>query len=280
MIAGPSADDRYRMVEDEFLSTAQRFTNHLHRAEYARLKLMVKSQNAAAIREIERPVVGHATAEASRRHQDLKRVGKQQNVMQESGNDPDGSDLPWMGTSLQGLMETPKREFPSLAPATGGAKLRVAAGSQSNMSDQQDSRLGDHSGSRELQPQNTRRSDLAIVAPGSRNTPPAARTTKPIVSQRDKSMGQSAVSPSAVPRTPQRTGQSVATTGSSKHHNSLAIQRSGNRDASGTEDEEEDDPFGLHKRKIRREQSREQMRRSEHSTPLKKLSRDTIPSFL
>lgn len=39
-------DDRYRMVEDELLYTAQRFTRHLHRAEYARLKGRVREMEA------------------------------------------------------------------------------------------------------------------------------------------------------------------------------------------------------------------------------------------
>ncbi|KAF4549169.1 Hypothetical protein D9617_23g005840 [Elsinoe fawcettii] len=47
---GYSADDIYMMVEDEFLSTAQLYTQHLHHAEYQRLKKLAKQ------RELEEPV--------------------------------------------------------------------------------------------------------------------------------------------------------------------------------------------------------------------------------
>ncbi|RSM01437.1 hypothetical protein CEP52_008570 [Fusarium oligoseptatum] len=44
MRPGPQHDDRYRMVEDEFVNMAHQFTTHLHRAEYNRLKSLAKSQ--------------------------------------------------------------------------------------------------------------------------------------------------------------------------------------------------------------------------------------------
>ncbi|KAG6104264.1 hypothetical protein E4U31_002078, partial [Claviceps sp. LM219 group G6] len=53
----PLLDDKYRMVEDELLHTAQQYTTHLHRAEYIRLKAVISSRNAHTIREMERPVV-------------------------------------------------------------------------------------------------------------------------------------------------------------------------------------------------------------------------------
>lgn len=58
MEEGLEKDDQYRMVEDEFLRTAQQFTVHLHTAEYKRQKKMVRSRNAQAINSITRPVVG------------------------------------------------------------------------------------------------------------------------------------------------------------------------------------------------------------------------------
>ncbi|OAQ69110.1 hypothetical protein VFPPC_05232 [Pochonia chlamydosporia 170] len=84
-------DDKYRMVEDELLHTARHFTTHLHRAEYNRLKMLAKAQNAATIREIERPVVpGVKTARTRRR--EAARAVRQQRV----------------ATGLQGLMERPE----------------------------------------------------------------------------------------------------------------------------------------------------------------------------
>lgn len=104
------ADDRYRMVEDEFLCTAQRFTTHLHRAEYDRLKARARSNHALTIRDMERPVVG-PPAPAVRLRALLP------------------ADAPWVGTTLQGL-DAPRADArsvsacaPVLPPST-----RAAAG--------------------------------------------------------------------------------------------------------------------------------------------------------
>lgn len=52
------SDERYIMVEDEFLSIAQTYTRSVHRAEYERLQLLAKTKNATRISEIQRPVDG------------------------------------------------------------------------------------------------------------------------------------------------------------------------------------------------------------------------------
>ncbi|KAH6607501.1 hypothetical protein Trco_003814 [Trichoderma cornu-damae] len=134
MIPGPLDDDKYRMVEDEFLHIAQRFTAHLHRAEYDRLKALAKAQNAATIREIERPIAAGAvlTATARQRSESAQRALKQRKALEGSG-DGGGADgggkakggetaSPWLGTSLRGLMEAPRRDnrtiMPSATPAT------------------------------------------------------------------------------------------------------------------------------------------------------------------
>ncbi|KAG5935295.1 hypothetical protein E4U59_005689 [Claviceps monticola] len=97
----PLLDDKYRMVEDELLHTAQQYTTHLHRAEYIRLKAVISSRNAYTIREMERPVV--PSSGGSTPHGRAVRVrrkiveGKKAVLM--------GEEAPWMGTSLQGLME-------------------------------------------------------------------------------------------------------------------------------------------------------------------------------
>jgi hypothetical protein len=41
MEVGLDKDDRYRMVEDEFLEAAKMFTQHLHAAEYQRMKCQI-----------------------------------------------------------------------------------------------------------------------------------------------------------------------------------------------------------------------------------------------
>ncbi|KAG5963159.1 hypothetical protein E4U57_006509 [Claviceps arundinis] len=89
------------MVEDELLHTAQQYTTHLHRAEYIRLKAVISSRNAHTIREMERPVVprsGGSTPRGKAMRVRRKIVEGKQAVL-------DGGEAPWMGTSLQGLME-------------------------------------------------------------------------------------------------------------------------------------------------------------------------------
>ncbi|KAG6215982.1 hypothetical protein E4U50_006686 [Claviceps purpurea] len=97
----PLLDDKYRMVEDELLHTAQQYTTHLHRAEYIRLKAVISSRNAHTIREMERPVVpssGGSTPRGRAVRVRRKIVEGKQAVLV-------GEEAPWMGTSLQGLME-------------------------------------------------------------------------------------------------------------------------------------------------------------------------------
>ncbi|KAK2590700.1 hypothetical protein QQS21_011611 [Conoideocrella luteorostrata] len=64
------SDDRFRMMQDDLLRMARRFTAHLRRAEYNRLKMQTQRQYAEIIRELERPVVqphgGGATLTAQR----------------------------------------------------------------------------------------------------------------------------------------------------------------------------------------------------------------------
>lgn len=105
-------DDRYRMVEDELLRVAQRFTTHLHRAEYERLKAQAKKQNAATIREIERPVVGTPTNDARRRIDRVARGAKQRKLLKSPG---DGSDASPVTSGLRGLLETPKQDVRAIS---------------------------------------------------------------------------------------------------------------------------------------------------------------------
>lgn len=108
-------DDRYRMVEDELLRVAQRFTAHLHRAEYERLKRLATSQNAESIREIERPVIGTPTMEARRRHDRVAQRIKQRSI---PGEDNDASS-PRSTTGLRNLLDAPslqEQSISSLAP--------------------------------------------------------------------------------------------------------------------------------------------------------------------
>jgi hypothetical protein len=145
MEEGLDGDDAYIMVEDEFEVVARSFTQHLHHAEYIRLKNNAKAQNASTIHTISRPVdtITKMREETKRRKESETRAAKQKNALQqmkaqsgrpktddeESDSDGIAADDPWIGTSLQGLMTSPKKLQTSLT-GLGGVKsnTRAAAG--------------------------------------------------------------------------------------------------------------------------------------------------------
>ncbi|KAK1997825.1 hypothetical protein LX36DRAFT_577531 [Colletotrichum falcatum] len=126
MIEGLEYDDKYRMVEDELFAVAGQFTAHLHAAEYQRLKAQTRSQNAETIKNISRPVVGSLTDLARKRQEELLRKKKQREALrrakQEAGREDDESgdetSIPWRGTSLQGLMHSPRKQAVPLMALT------------------------------------------------------------------------------------------------------------------------------------------------------------------
>ncbi|VUC19940.1 unnamed protein product [Clonostachys rosea] len=271
MIAGPFNDDRYRMVDDELLGVAQRFTVHLHRAEYQRLKAQAKTQNAATIREIERPTVGTPTRVTKQRSEALKRVSRQRSLL---GNDH-GRDLPWMGTSLQGLMEAPRREakaIRSLPQAASGTRAAAGFSSQLSSSPIRGNRsAGDSppekqkgSARRDSRGTSVRATPRGTGNVGSKQAVSANKSSSPIVST------------SAAVSTPSRRPLStVRTSYSTPQATKSLVPDEDNED----EDDDDDDIFGLNKRRIRREKSRENIRRSTEK-PARKPSPDAIPSFL
>ncbi|KAJ0384951.1 hypothetical protein COL922a_007297 [Colletotrichum nupharicola] len=138
MLEGLENDDKYRMVEDELFTIAGQFTAHLHAAEYQRLKTQTKSQNAETIKNISRPVVGSLSEIARRRQEELLRKKKQREALRkakkQTGVDDESGDetsMPWHGTSLQGLMDSPqKKEVPltTLTRADSGTKTSLFGG--------------------------------------------------------------------------------------------------------------------------------------------------------
>lgn len=139
MIEGVDGDDRYRMVEDEFLATAHQYTAHLHAAEYKRLKAAAEVENAQAIKNISRPVVGRVT-DPVRLKKERKALAEKQRLAtrkfraaggdggsgDESADDGSGS---WQQQSLYGLMESPGKRAGRLdgVPAINSV-TRAAAG--------------------------------------------------------------------------------------------------------------------------------------------------------
>ncbi|GAB1318722.1 hypothetical protein MFIFM68171_08932 [Madurella fahalii] len=132
MIEGVDQDDKYRMVEDEFLAVAGDFTRHLHTAEYQRLKNLAKSQNAETIQNISRPVTGEMTDLAKRRHAALDTAAKQRRGFSKtlgkraarngSTSDDEGVPRRRPATSLQGLMDSPRKQAVPLAVDAAGTR--------------------------------------------------------------------------------------------------------------------------------------------------------------
>lgn len=136
---GLENDDKYRLVEDEFLSIAQKFTVHLHAAEYKKQQKMVQSQNAQTIKSISRPAVGVMPDHTKRRKEADGRAETQRKVLggmlekadkTDKSDDSDSADgLPYIGTTLHGLMDSPRRRgilLSKFAPVT--TQTRSAAG--------------------------------------------------------------------------------------------------------------------------------------------------------
>ncbi|KUI61600.1 hypothetical protein VP1G_08755 [Cytospora mali] len=125
MIDGFDNDDQWRMVEDEFYAVAGHFTAHLHAAEYRRLREEARSQNADSIRTISRPVTAPPTSHVKRRQAALalataQRQGVKAAMSRINGEDTEDEDdeIPWKGTHLAGLMNSPRKKVQPLANMT------------------------------------------------------------------------------------------------------------------------------------------------------------------
>ncbi|KAM4056888.1 hypothetical protein HRG_003751 [Hirsutella rhossiliensis] len=268
------SDDRYRMVEDEFLHTAQRFTTHLHRAEYNRLKARAKSQHALTIRAIERPVVGPQTATARLRDAAFKRAARQRKVLtprrarQAADGDGDGDgddDAPWVGTTLQGLMETPRGEArcisSSCAPATHPTTRAAAGYQQPTVA---------AAAARSTPRRQTQNSNASPLPPPSRRNLPATVADQATFHVDAPSRGNGVRD--IVTR--DRTRDSAR---DRRGRVDLEGRHAGGSDEDATDD---DDPFSINRRRMRRAKSRAQLRKNDDRDPPRKLSPDTIPSFL
>ncbi|EMT60413.1 hypothetical protein FOC4_g10011684 [Fusarium odoratissimum] len=255
MRPGLDHDDRYRIVEDEFVNMAHQFTLHIHASEYNRLKNLAKHQNADTIREIERPVVGAPTLLTRHRQEDVRRNAKQRKLLGNDANEK--KDSPYVGSSLQGLMESPRKEHKWISTgladtaatrASAGfnsqkiSPLRLKQGSNSSSAKRRQISLGDDD-------ETDDGDDLDPTTPSRTAATKAARTTH--------------TSSPAMPRSTPRT----------------AFTRKITKSRDAQEHIDDDDPFGINKRRIQRQKSREQFRKTEEKTPSKS-SLDDIPSFL
>jgi len=147
MREGFEQDDIYIMVEDQFQSIAQSFTRHLHKAEYRRLTEQAKKQKASTIHDISRPTDAFTAMRAEtmkmkearelsgRQKKGLRdmRVGtgrpSQKGAEDDSDIEKDKADDPWVGTSLHGLMASPRKSQQALVGLQGvKSATRAAAG--------------------------------------------------------------------------------------------------------------------------------------------------------
>lgn len=98
---------------------AHKLTAHLHAAEYQRLKKLAQDQNADAIRSLSRPVTAPMTNRVKRRQtvlslQKSQRKGLKRALSRAQDAEDDGEeadDLPWTGTNLEGLMDSPRKKM-------------------------------------------------------------------------------------------------------------------------------------------------------------------------
>ena len=138
MHEGMDHDDKYRMVEDEFLTVAQRWTVHLHAAEYKKQQQMVKDRNAAMIDSIARPVTERMPNQTRRRLEGIANSKKQQAAIKgveasnASGEDTNSDeDGVYYGAGLHDLMVSPGKRITSLSKIESAkATTRAAAGFQ------------------------------------------------------------------------------------------------------------------------------------------------------
>ncbi|KAF2716022.1 hypothetical protein K431DRAFT_308125 [Polychaeton citri CBS 116435] len=108
MIEGCNADDQWMMVEDEFTSIAHLFTNHIHHAEYVRLKKLARRKGEDALRNIIRPTDGRAVLSRGVEQQNevAANVKRNDTILQaRNGDESEGQPQAWRSdTTLSALM--------------------------------------------------------------------------------------------------------------------------------------------------------------------------------
>lgn len=106
MHEGYEHDDIYRMVEDEFHSVAQTFTQNLHHAEYQRLKKKAKNVAPPTFKPTEGMRVETRKKMEARalRARQKDTLGSIMNGVDLSADEEGRQDDPWLGTTLAGLM--------------------------------------------------------------------------------------------------------------------------------------------------------------------------------
>lgn len=88
MREGLNADDAFIMVEDEFDATARLFTQHIHRAEYARLKRLHRSRGVDTLAKLD-----HGTDTTTQQSRAVKiQIEAEENARKRKSAGTDGSE--------------------------------------------------------------------------------------------------------------------------------------------------------------------------------------------
>ena len=133
MREGYNADDAYLMVEDEFLSVAKTYTQHIHHAEYVRLKKLARSRGAGTLDAISRPTDGRTQqSNALKMELEAAEAGKKiKNGLKQFGDDEssDVEDAYMHDPQLAGLMTIDRQVRKDLSDLSKAkSNTRAAAG--------------------------------------------------------------------------------------------------------------------------------------------------------
>ncbi|KAJ6036699.1 hypothetical protein N7540_000978 [Penicillium herquei] len=136
ILDGLDRDDAWVMVEDEFYTVAQSFTQHLHYAEYIRRKKEAKARGEAAIGEVDRPTDGRTAIpkilEMKKQAEELQARQKdgmaQLGLVEQKEELSDDDDDTWAGTHLHGLMTSPQKSRSLIGVQRLKSSTRAAAG--------------------------------------------------------------------------------------------------------------------------------------------------------
>ncbi|KAJ5713606.1 uncharacterized protein N7483_010787 [Penicillium malachiteum] len=136
ILEGLDRDDAWVMVEDEFYTIAQSFTQHLHYAEYVRRKKEAKARGEAAIGEVERPTDGRTAIskglQIKKQAEELQARQKdgmaQLGLVDQQEELSDDDDDTWAGTHLHGLMTSPQKSRSLIGVQRLKSSTRAAAG--------------------------------------------------------------------------------------------------------------------------------------------------------
>lgn len=149
MREGYNADDIYLMVEDEFLSTAKMYTQHIHHAEYVRLKKLAKSRGAGTLRDIHRPTDGRTKQSHAFRMQ-LEAEEKDRKIkdgVKKLGDDDESSEAEdeyMYDPQLAGLMtrDNPvRRDLSNISKAKSNTRAAAGFGRSSQNAERKEDAL-------------------------------------------------------------------------------------------------------------------------------------------